>query len=334
MLGTGGEVILTNRARSVDLKLQILRRATPVPGLPCFAIVRNERYFLPHFLRHYRALGITHFIFYDDGSTDGSRDILLAQDDCTVLTGDYEFRQVLRNGQPFLYVARNLIPGFFARQGWCLTVDADEFLLLPNEFASLPDVIAFLEARGEKSVLAPMVDLYPATLAERNFERSLGPFEGREWWFDRDPAFSLSPAGRVEPRPGGIRHRLLRMLFDRDPAEFQEYFLRDGGKLSYTKLWKVPLLKTGHGIARTNTHSINAPVPADIRLGIAHFKFYPDLDRKIEDALATNGYARGSFEYRVLDFAIRAIPDQSLLFERSMRFRSPQDLERERLMFA
>ena len=68
------------------MRIRFLKRAPPRPGVFLFCMVYNEEWFLPHFLEHYRALGIRHFVFYDDESTDSTRELLLAQDDCTVAT--------------------------------------------------------------------------------------------------------------------------------------------------------------------------------------------------------------------------------------------------------
>src|SRR3712207_6527634 len=115
------------------MKIDVLKPASTSSGVPCFSVVRNELYFLPHFLRHYRKLGVGHFIFYDDGSTDGSRELLLGEPDCTVLGSDYSFQQRMPDGKPFHYHARSQIPEQFAPDQWCLTVDADEFLFLPQD---------------------------------------------------------------------------------------------------------------------------------------------------------------------------------------------------------
>ena len=56
-----------------------------------FAIVRNEMYFLPHLLRHYRALGLREFCFLDDRSDDGTRAFLMAQPDCVVIESNKTF---------------------------------------------------------------------------------------------------------------------------------------------------------------------------------------------------------------------------------------------------
>ena len=67
-------------------------------GMGMFCVVRDEAYFLPFLLEHYRRLGVEHFLFYDDKSSDGSRELLEAQPDCAVVTSDIPYGAILENG--------------------------------------------------------------------------------------------------------------------------------------------------------------------------------------------------------------------------------------------
>jgi hypothetical protein len=320
-------------SKRVGLKVQVLKAAEDAAGLACFCIIRNERYFLPHLLGHYRALGVAHFIFYDDGSDDGGLEYLFGEPDCTILISPYAFREPMADGRPFHYLARTAYPEHFAEHRWCVVVDADEFMLLPRRFASLPALIEELESRGEIAVQAAMIDLYPATLRERNYVFDLGPFEAGPWWFDPDPLFA-SVVGKPEPRPlpAGLRHRLAALLLDRYPARHREVYGSDG-HLYRPCLWKVPLVKLGQGITRPNTHSIDKPVAQGIQLGLAHFKFHPATDAKIRDALERKSYARESAQYRLFEALIDCLEDEPLVNERSVPFRCGDSFEEAGLMF-
>ena len=52
----------------------------------CFSTLRNEAVRLPYFLKYYRNMGINHFVFVDNDSTDGSLEYLAAQPDVSVWT--------------------------------------------------------------------------------------------------------------------------------------------------------------------------------------------------------------------------------------------------------
>src|SRR5215471_18629433 len=49
-----------------------------------FIVARNELLRLPQTLDHSRRLGVARFFVVDNGSTDGSKQFLLAQSDCHV----------------------------------------------------------------------------------------------------------------------------------------------------------------------------------------------------------------------------------------------------------
>jgi len=56
----------------------------PRGAIPCFAVMRDEAVRLPHWLAHHRALGVDRFLIVDNGSTDGTLDMLRAEPDVTV----------------------------------------------------------------------------------------------------------------------------------------------------------------------------------------------------------------------------------------------------------
>jgi Glycosyl transferase family 2 len=310
------------------VRLQFLKRARAKPGVLCFTMVYNEEWFLPRFLDHYRALGISHFAFYDDGSTDSTRELLMAQDDCTVITAaDPE----TPHGVAVQTDLINGVPEMLSQGSWSISVDADEFLLLPTLFKSIDEVVVYLEKRKEECALAPMIDFYPDKLADRFFgEKSL--FEGCPW-FDVDSPLQRVP-DKPQPRmiPAGVRVRLLTKIMRRHPELVEAIYGEEVYR--YAKLWKVPLLKTGSDTFRIGPHNVDTRPPEFIQLALAHFKFYPELDRRIEESLARNVHYLGAVEYRFLKMCLELFADESLLFRRSKYYRSPQDLEDAKLMWA
>ena len=64
----------------------ISRKTGSIKGgdIVLFACLRNEMTRLPHFLKHYRNLGVDHFLFVDNGSDDASDTYLSAQSDISL----------------------------------------------------------------------------------------------------------------------------------------------------------------------------------------------------------------------------------------------------------
>ena len=58
-----------------------------------FATIRNEFDRLDEFLEHYRTLGVRHFLVVDNGSDDGSTELLQAQPDVSLWVTHASYRQ-------------------------------------------------------------------------------------------------------------------------------------------------------------------------------------------------------------------------------------------------
>jgi hypothetical protein len=305
-----------------------------VSGLILFAMVRNEDYFLPHFFAHYRNLGIAWFVIYDDHSDTTTTNYLTAQPDCVILRSDNRFGDTFgadRSGVPrrLPMVVKESVPERLLAGRWVLTVDADEFLVLPEGFADLPAFVSHLERIGQVYATAPMIDFYGESLDHRNHDLALGPFAANAY-FDAGPYYywtgGLGPVAFM----GGVRHRLLKVLCQRRPDLVASVF--NNRMPGPAKCWKVPLLKHGQGITRIGDHEISEPPRAEVAAALAHFKFSPDLDAKIEGALRERQYYSGSIEYAFLKAVIDFMGSESLIGPETRRFDGADSLARAGLL--
>ncbi|HXQ14408.1 MAG TPA: glycosyltransferase family 2 protein [Caulobacteraceae bacterium] len=320
-----------------NLTLSVVKPVAAAPSGPAvFGIVRDENYFLPFFFDHYRALGAELFLIYDDRSGPATVDYLMQQADCVVLRSDSAFGDSFSQGdrgepRNLPQVLKERVCETFLPGRWALTVDADEFLVLPSGCASLPEFIGALEQAGQLFATAPMVDFYGETLERRNYPHNVDPFSGSPY-FDAGPYYYWT--GLIWPfrLSGGIRFRLLKMLCERHIDRIGAIFgVESLPPLS--KSWKVPLLKHGCGIVRKGDHEVSAaPRASDLSAALAHFKFYPDLDAKIDNALREKQYYGGSTEYAFLKAAIELFGQESLLGPEARRFEGPQSLEQAGLL--
>jgi hypothetical protein len=318
-----------------DLTLQIVKAVPATPAGPAiFAVMRDENYFLPFFFDYYRALGVQLFVIYDDRSGPATVDFLMTQPDCVVLRSDHAFGDSFgENAYGFprrlSMTLKERAPETLLSGRWVLTVDADEFLVLPSGCQTLADFIALLERIDQPYATAPMIDFYGETLNDRNYARNGSPFSGNPY-FDAGPYYYWTGYHSPVRFSGGVRGRLLRMLCEKHPDRIRAIY----GDYSpgFAKSWKVPLLKHGHGIVRISDHEINVAPRADVTAALAHFKFYPDLDAKIDRALSERQYHGGSIEYAFLDAAIKLLGRESLICEETRRFEGPESLERVGLL--
>ena len=197
-----------------------------------FAVFRNEAARIDEFLRHYRKLGVNHFLIIDNGSDDGTEKRLLDQPDVSLWQTDASYR-ASRFGVHWL----TWLQMRFGHDHWCLSVDADEYLIYDgHEQHGLRELTARLDASGQHCFGALMLDMYPK-----------GPIgsDGSADWFDAGPyrAVRQKPLLNLWVQ-GGVRERV---------------FFQDDPKRSPT-LNKLPLVKWNRRYAYVNsTHSILPP---------------------------------------------------------------------------
>lgn len=134
----------------------VVRRFAP-DAILAFGCLRNEALRLPWFLDHHRRLGVDHFLFVDNGSTDGSADWLARQDDVSLWSTADSYK-ASRFGLDWV----NALLMRYGTGHWCLTLDADELFVYPDhDRADLRALTAWLQARGVEAMAALMLDLYP-----------------------------------------------------------------------------------------------------------------------------------------------------------------------------
>jgi hypothetical protein len=321
-----------------ETKVFFHRRSPFNEGFPVFSVMRNEDYFLPHFLAHYRSIGAGHFVIYADRCDERFMSVLERQKDVSILLSNgVSFGEevgVQKNGLPkrWATLLRERASNRLFRGRWHLTVDADEFLILPPGFKTLQEYTAILDDRGRSYAFAPMVDFHPRKLALRNHGADVAPFAVSHY-FDAGPYHSYSPGkGISESRRKGIRRRLAAHLQKHFPEEMAKIYGTSSVMSLMAMNFKFPLLRCGAGQSRVGDHFVERMDRLNHGCALAHFKFYPGLDQKVATALAEGQYFRGSLEYKFIDLAIRKLNNADLLCQSSVNYREPADLVSAKLI--
>lgn len=298
------------------------RTALIRPGaILCFVTLRNERERLPHFLAHYRALGVDHFLIVDNDSTDGSAAMLGEMDDVSLWSTARSYR-ASRFGMDWL--------GWLHRRHghghWCVTVDADELLVFPRHDAhGLRGLTAELDALGRDALGALLLDMYPETaLAAAAFRpgddplKTLTHFDSGNYRARHHPKY-----GNLYIQ-GGVR---MRMFFAEDPARAPT-------------LNKVPLVRWDRRFAYVSSmHQILPPrlnkvfpaqevtAPTGVLL---HSKFLPMIGDRSAEEMERREHFENSSLYE--DYYRALIANPTLTGPPSVRYEDWRQLVRLGLM--
>lgn len=218
------------------------RTATLGPeSLLLFAAIRNEAQRLPHFLRHYRALGITHFLIVDNDSTDGSAELLAAEPDVSLWRTSASYRRA-RFGLDWI----TWLMFRYGHNRWCLTVDADELLIYPHhDTRPLSALTNWLDRHNQRVFPAMMLELYPK-----------GPLQAQHYSPEQDPTDVLNwfDAGNYTIK----RQEKIRALWIQGGPRARMFFA-DKPRHAPT-LTKLPLVRWNRRWVYFNsTHSLLPP---------------------------------------------------------------------------
>ena len=268
-------------------------------------IVRNEMYFLPALLSHYRALGVERFVVLDDKSDDGTREFLADQDDCVILASDRRFGEPVVVDHPLarggktrvLDMWTNILRHRFARDRWSLHIDADEFIRLPEEMR-FQDLIARLETSDASFVWAVMIDLYPPKMEDLKVSRGKTQFDpDAGWHYDACPHLRIRRGRAPKTVYPGSRARLMANYGVRSLKGFKA--IRSLFALPhYNLLRKAPLMKIPAEGYMRNIHTPSMKFASDLLLPIEHFKFTSQLYERTKAAIETGSHHNNSSEYR------------------------------------
>ncbi len=245
------------------------------------AVARNEGLLLPHFLAHYRGLGVRHFVLVDNLSDDGSRAWLLQQPDVVLYSADTPYR-----ASHYGVAWQQAVLAAHGLGRWAVLADIDEFLVYPGcERTALPDWLAEQQARGHEALTTLMVDMYPAGPLEAADLSCQAPFEAAPH-FDRQPLLRWRlGSGLFSNAPtwlSGLRHRLIP-----DSAP-NLYTSQKTAVLRYQ-----PWVRLSEGLHYVSNLAV-APVP----VAFAHFKYHAGFARKVAEEVARKQHFNGAEEYR------------------------------------
>ena len=252
------------------------------PEVVVVCVVRNEIVMLPHFLHHYRRLGIDRFIFIDNLSDDGTTALLLAQPDAIVYSAEADYR-VARYGVTWQLCAM----AHHAMGKWVIAVDADELLVIPQlEDGKIRTWLQELDRSGYTAAQTPMVDMLPqGPLSEADFAQQ-SPFEVAPF-IDQPPVqpwrLGSGQFSNQASYVSALRHRLAP---NSPPNAFTSQ--------------KIPLFRyqpwihLADGLHYASNVSLGRP-----SAWLAHFKYHSKFALKVQEEVVRQQHFEQAAEYRI-----------------------------------
>ncbi|MGJ8618140.1 MAG: glycosyltransferase family 2 protein [Sulfitobacter sp.] len=248
------------------------------------ALVRNGSYYLDAFFRHYRAMGVQHFVFIDNGSTDD-----------TIARIKREKGTVIDQSKLPLAHYEDLIRQYpantYGQNRWCLYVDMDEVFDFEGRTSiGIKGLIGYLEAHGYTAMVAQMLEMFPKVplnaIANVPFKQALLEF----LYFD------LSAVKKLDYHSSDIPFSAL--LTDNTLSTDEVKFCFGGvrGKVFGENccLTKHPLIFNGPSAAPApHPHLSMGVTCADITGVIKHYKFANNPLGRDTASLATGDVAHG-----------------------------------------
>lgn len=281
-----------------------------------FCTQRNERIRLPYFLQYYRDMGVGHFFFVDNDSSDGSLDYLAEQSDVSVWRAQASYKRA-RFGMDWL----NWLLMRYAHGHWALTVDPDEFLVYPFcDTRPLRALTDWLDASSIKSFSAMLLDMYPkGRLDAQPYREGQNPIEIAAWFDSGNYTISRNPRFGNLWVQGGPR---ARVFFPEAPEKSPA-------------LNKVPLVKWDRRYAYvSSTHTL---LPRGLNQVydewggekasgmLLHAKFLDTFGAKAAEELDRSEHYAASVEYKA--YAARLTDDPQLWCKWSERYINWRQLE-------
>ncbi|OHV86866.1 glycosyltransferase family 2 protein [Mesorhizobium sp. ORS 3428] len=275
----------------------------------CFVGLRNEAALLPHLLDHHRKLGVDRFFFLDNGSTDGTRELILEQPDshCFHTEGSH----FSENVDPPRWI--NTLMNVLGVGHWCVSIDSDELLVYPDsEHVNLRQLCGYLDSTGAEAVIGSMIDMYAdGPLAEYSYDGTVPPVEASPY-FDPRPGWLRANNISYPPEQmfGGVRERVFWQ-----------------GRFKQTLppcLTKVPIVRWERGRRyHVAQHTISEVRFSELRIALLHFKFVSGFHLKSVSSLSENTRLKekGLEERATYIEALERNPKLSLRNDRSVRYR-------------
>jgi Glycosyl transferase family 2 len=271
------------------------------------SVVRNGELYIKSFMDHYRSMGVRHFVFLDNDSTDRTLELLCAQERVTVLQTDAPYKKYENTMKR--YLAERFSPG-----RWNLCADIDELFDYPfSETLSLRDFLRYLNANSYTAAVAQMLDMFSDIPLAELESKPDDLLKEKYVYYDisaiRKTDYLWSPRSNVEIKAhlGGIR----QAVFGTDNALTKAALVLMDGKIKTFITW----------------HHVKGAWVADLSCVLLHYPFVSSFYAKVQDAVRTGRYGMTTTdEYQAYAKELGRNPRLSLKLDSARAFTGLEQL--------
>jgi len=225
--------------------------------IPVFllCVFRDESLLMESFIKHYKMLGVTHFIMIDNLSIDDGSNYLRQLKDVNVFL--YRANGSYKDAMFGVEWINTCLKRHCTGQ-YCFAVDMDElFVFNARKYSSLYDLIKEMETTGSNCVGATLLDMYPKVL-NNNYQQGESLIKHSPYFDDWNTSYYKTKSLLYDTflwRVGGMRSRIMGVnpiihkfpffKYDFDPLAFNTgyHFFQYNGNV-VVKAKRIKVLKT------------------------------------------------------------------------------------------
>lgn len=265
------------------------------------SVVRNGELYVKSFLDHYRSMGVTHFVFLDNGSIDRTLEMLCAQKEVTVLQTGARYSKYENTMKR--YLAERFSPG-----RWNLCADIDEFFDYPfSKNLPLCDFLRYLNENRYTAVVTQMLDMFSDIALNKLESKADDLLKEKYPFYDissiekEDYLWSERSNPAIKMHWGGIR----KLVFGTINGLTKSALVLMDGRVKPFIRW----------------HHVKGARMADISCLLRHFPFVGSFYAKVEDAVRTGRYGmRVTDEYKMYAKSLNGGASLNFKLETAQRF--------------
>lgn len=249
-------------------------------GIQVLCVVKNGGYYLESFLAHYRKLGVSRFVFLDNGSTDNTLTTLENESDVKVISNHLPYRTFWHHFKRYLFE-------YFGKNYWNLVVDIDELIDFPgSEEYALYQVLKYCDDHQYTSVMCQMLDLYPDedVLSQDRSSDFIETHVG----YNTENLKYLSPQEMT-----GTANRISNYSIKYQLGGWRDATFKTGDIM----LTKHAIVKGESRVKYVHDHFVYGAHVADFSCVLKHYKFNNNFRHYVSQSISEKNHYNNSAEY-------------------------------------